>query len=150
MAHHNLLSMVCLLHRSNHFPRMAAVPAFAITINRLRRAARAIHPRVVCPWLSYRLTRRATRSHKICSPWFWRLFLLLLLWSLSLPSHRRASFRYRPVPLIHPPCLVLNRPCCCCRGRCCADCCLGLTSGAVSPRTSIRLIPRASVQAAAI
>lgn len=147
MAHHNLLSMVCLLHRSNHFPRMTAVPAFAITINRLRRAARAIYARVVCPWLSYRLTRRATRSHEVRSPWFRWLFLLL---PVSLPSHRRASFRYRPVPLIHPPCLVLNRPCCCCRGRCCADCGRGFISGAVSPRTSIRLIPRASVQAAAI
>lgn len=150
MAHDAPLSIVYMLRRSNHFPGVTAVPAFAIAVDCRRRPARIVDARVVCPRLSYRLTRRATRSHKIRSPWFRWLFLLLCLWSLSLPSHRLASFRYRPVPLIHPPCLVLNRPCCCCRGRCCADCCLGLTSGAVSPRTSIRLIPRASVQAAAM
>ena len=149
MAQDDPLSIVCLLRRSNHFPGMSAVPALAIAVDCLRRPARIVHARVVCPWLADRLTRRTARSHEVRSPWFRWLFLLLL-WSLSLPSHRLASFRYRPVPLIHPPCLVLNRPCCCCLGLCCADCCRGCTSGAVSPRTSIRLIPRASVQAAAI
>lgn len=149
MAQDDPLSIVYILRRGNDLPGVTAVPAFAIAVDRLSRSACIVDARVVCAWLADRLTRRTTRSHKVRSPWFRWLFLLLL-WSLSLPSHRLASFRYRPVPLIHPPCLVLNRPCCCCLGLCGADCCRGCTSGAVSPRTSIRLIPRASVQAAAI